>query len=56
MKEKGLPKISQSFVDLVAELQEKSGGDKLLKLKALDTFETGIWDIKAAPWKQPLRN
>lgn len=49
MEERDLPKISQSFADLVAELQEMTGSDKLLKLKALDPFEAGIWDLKAAP-------
>lgn len=36
IEERGLPKISQSSADSVLKLLEKSGSDKLLKLKALD--------------------
>ena len=39
IEERDLPKIPQSFV----ELQEKSGGDKMLGLKGLDLCGTGIW-------------
>lgn len=48
MEGTGLPKNSLSFLELVVKLQEKSGREKLLKLKASDPYKDEVWDSQVA--------